>query len=184
MKIDTLEAIFYTVLTSLLMSIGELTVFYMKISKDISNQIDNSLKKISENEQKVNKILTKKLKKIKTADLLKLKEVQENVQKVKPTILHSLHKSVEKPYIKMGNQLNYLSAGIIVGTIIFLIFILYFKIRAKMEKFNKINFVFFWLSFFLIAGYQAFFTLKIALGKNVYEYADLTKEVIPELIHG
>ena len=51
MKIDTLEAIFYTVLTSLLMSIGELTVFYMKISKDISNQIDNSLKKISENEQ-------------------------------------------------------------------------------------------------------------------------------------
>ena len=166
------------------MSIGELTIFYIKISKDISSQIDGSLKKICKNEKKINKILTKKLKKMKSSELLKIKQVQQKVKEFNPTILSSLHKAVEKPYIKMGNQLNYLSAGIIVLVIIFIIGILFFKIRAKKVKFNYINFVFFWMSFLLIAGYQAFFTLKIALGPGVYQYADLSKEVIPELIHG
>tara|TARA_Y100001954_G_C15708963_1_gene551924 strand:- start:193 stop:747 length:555 start_codon:yes stop_codon:yes gene_type:complete len=183
MKIDTLEAIFYTVLTSLLMSIGELTVFYLKISKDISKQINNSLKKICDNEEKINNILTKKLKKMPASEILKIKEVQNKIQETNPTIFKNIHNAIEKPYVKLGNQLNYLSAGIIISVIILIIVVLYYKIKAKMTKFNKINFVFFWLSFFLIAGYQAFFTLKIALAPGVYQYADFVEEILPMLIY-
>ena len=117
------------------------------------------------------------------SEILKIKEVQNKIQETNPTIFKNIHNAIEKPYVKLGNQLNYLSAGIIISVIILIIVVLYYKIKAKMTKFNKINFVFFWLSFFLIAGYQAFFTLKIALAPGVYQYADFVEEILPMLLY-
>jgi len=183
MKIDTLEAIFYTVLTSLLMSIGELTVFYTKISKDISSQINGSLKNICKNEKKINKILNKKFDKLKYSELLKIKQLQESIKSVNPTILKSLHKATEKPYIETSTRLNYLTSGVIVSVIIIILSILFVKIRAAKTPFNWINFIFFVISFLIIAGYQAFFTLKVALAPDTYIYASMDKEVIPEILN-
>lgn len=197
-SIDTAEALFYTVLTSLLMSIIELSVFYMQISQDISKQIEKNLKNIG---QKENSQLLNKMIKTKTTDMKNNKLMNSLLKfidkipidflkslKMNQNVLSHLHTTIEKPYVKTSTRLNYISSIFIILFVCSLLFWLYTKIQAKYVTFNKINFRFFILSFVFIASYQAFFTLKIGLAvdpktkKTVYEYASLTEEVIPSVI--
>lgn len=197
-SIDTSEALFYTVLTSLLMSIIELGVFYMQISNDIKKQIEKNLKNIGNKE---NAILLNKMIKEKTTDMKENKLMNSLLKfidkipleflkslKMNQNVLTHLHKHVEKPYVKTSLTLNIIYARFIISFVCMLLYWLYTKIQAKYVKFNWINLYFFILSFVFIAGYQAFFTLNIGLAKDpktkktVYEYASLTEEVIPFVI--
>ena len=202
-SIDTSEALFYTVLTSLLMSIIELGVFYFQISKDIEKQIEKNLKNIGseENSQLLNKMIKEKTTDMKKNKLMNsfLKFIDKvplqflknlinlkNDKNGKNALTH-LYTTIEKPYVKTSTRLNHISAIFIVICVSSLLFWLYTKIQAKYVKFNWINLYFFILSFVFIAGYQAFFTFNIGLAKDpktkktVYEYASLIDEVIPSL---
>lgn len=197
-SIDTAESLFYTVLTSLLMSIIELGVFYFQISKDIEKQIEKNLNNIGnkENANLLNKMIKEKTKDMKKNKLMNslLKFIDKipleflKSLKMNQNVLTHLHKHVEKPYVNTSTRLNYISAIFIVICVCSLLFWLYTKIQAKYVKFNVINFRFFILSFVFIAGYQAFFTFNIGLAKDpktkktVYEYASLLEEVIPTVV--
>ena len=201
--IDTAEALFYTVLTSLLMSIIELGVFYFQISKDIEKQIEKNLKDIGseENSQLLNKMIKEKTTDMKENKLMNsfLKFIDKvplqflknlinlkNDDNGKNALTH-LYTTIEKPYVKKSLTLNIIYARFIILFVCTLLYWLYTKIQAKYVKFNWINLYFFILSFVFIAGYQAFFTFKIGLAvdpktkKTVYEYASLPDEVLPSL---
>ena len=203
-SIDTSEALFYTVLTSLLMSIIELGVFYFQISKDIEKQIEKNLKNIGseENSQLLNKMIKEKTTDMKENKLMNsfLKFIDKvplqflknlinlkNDKNGKNALTH-LYTTIEKPYVKKSLTLNIIYARFIILFVCTLLYWLYTKIQAKYVKFNWINLYFFILSFVFIAGYQAFFTFKIGLAvdpktkKTVYEYASLTDEVFPALL--
>ena len=123
-SIDTAEALFYTVLTSLLMSIIELGVFYFQISKDIEKQIEKNLKNIGnkQNANLLNKMINEKTKDMKENKLMNslLKFIDKipleflKSLKMNQNVLTHLHKHVEKPYVNTSTRLNYISAIFIV----------------------------------------------------------------------
>lgn len=189
-NIDTAESLFYTVLTSLLMSIIELGVFYMQISQDISKQIKNSIAKIpsDENATRLKNILNNSETNKKKIDVFfnilpHMVPLMENYSLNKNIFTH-FHKVIERPYVNTSINLNYFCSILIVSFVASLLYWLLLKIQVKYEKFNYINLYFFILSFVFIAGYQAFFTFNIGLGKDkdgntVYEYASLPNEMLP-----
>ena len=126
---DIMTSIFYTILTSLLMSIIELAVFYIVISKLITKQITNNLNNISKKGDVLNAVITKHLEKIPLKYIPKLKSAIEYFKDNDTTFINNIHKTVEKQYINTMFEYNYVSSTLIILTVCTLL-----RIAAKLSK--------------------------------------------------